>query len=187
MTLMAGSDGVENLPEANPPGFRLRRMVMADVEQVFAIDQVSFSLPWTERSYRFEVSQSPHSHLWVAVREDDDQAVLGMIVIWLLVDEAHIGSLAVHPDHRRRGIARALLSHSLLELIPLGAKEALLEVRRGNLAAQALYRMYGFKVAAVRPRYYRDNNEDALLMTLRPLDSERLRLLAQPGAEQGGV
>jgi ribosomal-protein-alanine N-acetyltransferase len=169
------------IPEGDIPGqtgafkFTIRRMKLEDVEQVFAIDQISFSLPWTERSYRFEISENPHSHLWVAVPEDAKDQILGMIVVWLIVDEAHIGSVAVHPDYRRLGIGEALIAHALLELIPLGAVQAMLEVRRSNLAAQALYHKFGFSVAAIRPRYYRDNNEDALLMNLSPLDAGRLR------------
>jgi ribosomal-protein-alanine N-acetyltransferase len=168
METHGGSAGLE---------FHIRHMQIEDVEQVFAIDRISFSLPWTERSYRFEITENPHSHLWVAVLDEDPERILGMIVVWLLVDEAHIGSIAVHPDYRRRGIAEALLIRALMELIPSGAVQAMLEVRRSNMPAQAMYHKFGFTVDAIRPRYYRDNNEDALLMTLKPLNPETIREL----------
>jgi ribosomal-protein-alanine N-acetyltransferase len=99
----------------------------------------------------------------------------------VIVDEAHIGSLAVHPDYRRLGIARALLVRSLAAAAGRGATQATLEVRRSNLAAQALYRRFGFEVVGMRPRYYRDNQEDALLMTAVQYDPARLQeLLDEP-------
>jgi ribosomal-protein-alanine N-acetyltransferase len=83
----------------------------------------------------------------------------------------------VHPEYRRRGIARRLLAETLIAMSEKGARSATLEVRRSNLAAQDLYRKFGFKVVGLRPRYYRDNNEDALLMTLENIDREILQRL----------
>ncbi len=157
----------------------IRPMQLADIEQVHAIDVLSFSLPWSERSFRFELTENESAFAWVAEvgLPDGSRGVAGMIVIWRVVDEAHIGTIAVHPDFRGRGIGRRLLAASLLEMIEKGAFQALLEVRRSNLPAQALYRHFGFVVVGIRPRYYHDNNEDALLMTLKPLDAEALRRL----------
>lgn len=152
----------------------IRRMRLEDVEQVHAIDVLSFSMPWTERSYRFELTENPSSHLWVA---ELNGRVVAMIAYWLIVDEAHIGTIAVHPEYRRRGIARRLLAETLIAMSEKGARSATLEVRRSNLAAQDLYRKFGFKVVGLRPRYYRDNNEDALLMTLENIDREILQRL----------
>lgn len=157
----------------------IRPMTEADVKQVHAIDLVSFSLPWTERSFHFEVSENPASRPWVAeaVLADGQRGVIGMLVMWLIVDEVHIGTIAVHPERRGKGIARRLLARALLSAQAEGVEKAFLEVRRSNLAAQKLYARFGFEMTDVRKRYYIDNNEDALLMTLEPLQPEALQRL----------
>jgi len=166
--------------DANPVlAVRVRRMQLQDVEQVSAIDGLSFSLPWPERSYRFEVTENGAARAWVAEVEGQ---LAGMLVLWLIVDEVHIGTIAVHPDFRQRGVAQRLLADALLAASEEGAVRVFLEVRRGNLAAQALYHKFGFVVDSVRPKYYRDNGEDALLMTLETLQPARCRQLAgEPG------
>lgn len=162
-----------------PLSVTVRPMVLADVEAVYAIDRLSFSLPWTERAYRYEISENTSTSAWVAEAElpDGIHRVVGMIVTWLILDEAHVGTIAVHPDFRKLHIGARLLAACLADMINKGADQALLEVRRGNLSAQHLYERFGFEVVGVRPHYYRDNGEDALLMTLRPLDLEKLSSL----------
>jgi [ribosomal protein S18]-alanine N-acetyltransferase len=152
-------------------------MTLNDLPDVHVIDMQSFSLPWSERSFRFEVTSNPASRCWVVEIQEGQDApkVVGLIVIWLILDEAHIGTIAIHPDYRRHGLARKLLVRSLIEAHAEGAQTAMLEVRRGNLGAQALYTQLGFEVVGVRPRYYKDNYEDALLLTLSPLDADQLR------------
>ena len=144
----------------------IRRMTLDDLAQVVAIDKVSFSLPWPERSFRFEIADNPASRAWVA---ELDGKVVGAIVAWLLVDEAHIATIATHPDFRRQGIAGKLLIHALEYMRSEGARISVLEVRESNAAAQEMYRKFGFEESGRRPRYYRDNSEDAILMTLRDL------------------
>ncbi|MBV6402068.1 MAG: Ribosomal-protein-alanine acetyltransferase [Anaerolineales bacterium] len=144
----------------------IRRMTLDDLAQVVAIDKVSFSLPWPERSFRFEITDNPASRAWVA---EENGKVVGAIVAWLLVDEAHIATIATHPDFRRRGIASKLLVHTLQSMMNEGALTSVLEVRESNSAAQEMYRKFGFEESGRRPRYYRDNNEDAILMTLNNL------------------
>ena len=149
----------------------LRPMELKDVEQVYTIDVQSFSLPWSERSYRFELTENTASRPWVAeaVSAQGARQVVGMLVAWIIIDEVHIATIATHPAFRRLGIGRRLLAQILHEGIKAGAIKAFLEVRRGNLAAQKLYESFGFVVTGVRPRYYLDTHEDALLMTLEPL------------------
>ena len=149
----------------------IRKMTLDDIEQVVAIDRVSFSLPWPERSFRFELTDNPASRCWVA---ELDGRIVGMIVVWLIVDEVHVATIATHPDFRRQGIAKNLLSHTLQHLSSEGAQSSFLEVRASNLAAQEMYRKFGYEESGVRRRYYRDNDEDALLMTLESLDVEKL-------------
>ncbi len=157
----------------------IRQMTLEDMEQVHVIDVMSFSMPWTIRSFRFELTENTNSRLYVAeVREGDAPPRLaGMIVMWMILDEAHIGTIAVHPDYRRMGIGRKLLAEALLTAAREKAKQAFLEVRRSNTAALGLYISFGFEVVGMRPRYYSDNHEDALLMTLFHLDPQALERL----------
>lgn len=158
----------------------IRRMTLEDVAAVHLIDVISFSLPWPERSFRYELTQNPASRMWVVEVEDDEggKNVVGMLGMWLLVDEVHIGTIAIHPDYRRKGIARLLLVKALREAYREGARMVFLEVRINNLAAQDLYRKFGFKVVGIRPRYYSDNHEDALMMNLDPLSLDVIEHLA---------
>jgi [ribosomal protein S18]-alanine N-acetyltransferase len=160
----------------------LRPMRLEDVEQVHDIDVLSFSLPWTERSYRFELTENPAAALFVAEISDADgkAQVVGMISTWFIIDEVHIATIAIHPDYRRRGIGRRLLAHGMLHSAYKGANTAMLEVRRSNLGAQDLYRQFGFVEIGIRAHYYQDNNEDALLLNLEPIDVETLRRLEKP-------
>jgi ribosomal-protein-alanine N-acetyltransferase len=145
----------------------IRRMTLEDVPTVQVIDSLSFSLPWPERSFRFELTENPVSRCWVA---EFDGCIAAMLVLWLIIDEAHIATIATHPDFRRQGIGEQLMLAALESARGEGAAHAFLEVRAGNAGAIALYKKYGFVVAGVRPRYYKDNNEDAILMDLENLN-----------------
>lgn len=145
-------------------------MTLDDVPAVVALDQLSFSLPWPERSFRFELTDNPNSRCWVA---EVDGRIVGTIVAWLLVDEAHIATIATHPDHRRQGIARKLLTYALRYMSREGAVTSFLEVRESNTAAQGMYRRFGYEEVGRRKRYYKDTDEDAILMTLKRLDRFR--------------
>jgi len=149
----------------------IRKMTMEDVPAVVALDQIAFSLPWPERSFRFEVTANPASRCWVA---EVDRRIVGMIVAWLLVDEVHIATLTTHPDFRRQGIAQKLLTHTLRYTFDEGAVSSFLEVRESNLAAQEMYRKFGYENTGRRKRYYKDNDEDAILMALESLNVEKL-------------
>lgn len=149
----------------------IRRMTVEDIPAVIELDQKSFSLPWPERSFRFELTDNPASRCWVA---EVDRKVVAMIVVWLLVDEAHVATVATDPDFRRQGIAKKLLSHTLRRLMDEGARSSFLEVRESNIAAQEMYRKFGYVKIGRRRRYYRDNDEDAILMNLDSLNAERL-------------
>jgi ribosomal-protein-alanine N-acetyltransferase len=145
-----------------------RRMTLEDVPAVHEIDQQSFSLPWPESSFHFELSQNPISRSWVA---EADGKVIAMLVLWLIMDEAHIATIATHPDYRRKGIGEQIMLVGLRKARQEGARRAFLEVRAGNLVAQMMYKKYGFVTAGIRRRYYKDNDEDALLMDLNDLNS----------------
>jgi ribosomal-protein-alanine N-acetyltransferase len=158
-----------------------RLMKLEDVDQVYAIDVLSFSLPWSGRSFRFEVSENPASKPWVAewLGENGISQVVGMLVLWIVVDEAHVGTIAIHPDFRRQKIGQHLLATALLDAFTFGVRRVFLEVRQSNQAAQTMYLKFGFEVDGSRPHYYVDNNEDALLMTLKNLSPESIQHLLE--------
>ena len=145
----------------------IRRMTLDDIPAVIELDQLSFSLPWPERSFRFELTENPASRCWVIELEGK---IVGMLVAWLLVDEAHIATIATHPDHRRQGIGRKLLAHALRYMSKEGAVTSLLEVRESNTSAREMYRGFGYEDVGRRKGYYKDTGEDAILMTLNSLE-----------------
>ena len=145
-------------------------MDLADVPGAYALDVLSFSLPWTERSFHYEVTENANARNWVAELSQDGSAhLVGMLVLWFFLDEAHIATLAVHPEFRRRGIAKRIMQTALRAAYNEGATRALLEVRAGNQAALNMYKEFGFEIVGRRNHYYHDNDEDALLMNLENL------------------
>ena len=164
---------------------RVRAMTQEDLEQVQAIDQASFTLPWPSSAYRYELFDNENSLCRVAelLLPEGKWGVVGLIVIWLVLDEAHIATIAIHPAYRGHGIARKLLAESLKDCLEQGAHSATLEVREHNEVAQSLYQQFGFNVVGRRTHYYRDNQEDALLMTLPELNQEDLTHLSHTNGD----
>jgi len=154
--------------------YTIRPMTVEDLEQVVEIDQLSFSLPWPAHSFRYELLENDVSRQWVVEMQSTNGTlkVIGMIVVWLIMDEAHIATIAVHPEYRGRGIGRQILLAALGECAAQGALSATLEVRERNAIAIDMYRKLGFEVVGLRKRYYQDTNEDAILMTL---ETQRLK------------
>ena len=151
--------------------FELRPMRRGDLPQVHALELAIFPTPWSFNSYQFELERNTASDLWVIeAQEGSETKVVAYVVVWLLVDEAHIANIAVDPAYRRLGLARRLMQHVLARAARQGLSCATLEVRAGNHAAQTLYESFGFSVAGRRKAYYRDNQEDALTMRLDALD-----------------
>src|SRR5579883_2693570 len=98
-------------------------------------------------------------------------SIIGFAGLWLMVDEAHITTIAMHPDYRRMGLGEFMLASLIDIAYDIGAKWVTLEVRVSNYAAQNLYRKYGFREAGLRHRYYSDNQEDALIMWTEEINS----------------
>lgn len=101
--------------------------------------------------------------------------IVGFAGLWLMVDEAHITTIATHPDFRHRGLGELLLTSLFDIAYDIGARQVTLEVRVSNTVAQNLYRKYGFREAGIRRRYYSDNQEDALIMWTDDIMSNRYR------------
>jgi [ribosomal protein S18]-alanine N-acetyltransferase len=132
------------------------------IDQVLAIEESSFTSPWTRTMYLAELENTGVSYCYLA--KDLAGAPVGFCSFWRVLDELHINNLAVLPAFRRGGIATALLTHVLAEGARLGARRATLEVRRSNEPARLLYERFGFTIAGERPGYYTKPAEDALVL-----------------------
>lgn len=152
-------------------------MTLDDLPQVSEIDKNSFTLPWPENSFRYELSQNSSSQLWVAEKciFENILKIIGMICVWIIVDEVHIATLAVHPDFRQGGIGTKLVAKALNSAYNLDVRSAYLEVRESNTEAQKLYKKFGFEIVNRRIQYYSDNHEDALLMNLKKIDPQVIK------------
>lgn len=156
------------------------------------IERAAFPLPWPEQAYRHEIQHNPNSYFIVtrattqpegngrvpatllqrllrrlpASLPTADRPMVGFGGLWMIVGEAHISTIATHPQWRGMGVGELLLMSMLRDGQRHDADVATLEVRVSNLVAQNLYRKYRFEEVGRRKRYYRDNNEDALIMTV---------------------
>lgn len=165
-------------------------MRIDDLGAVHEIEQASFSAPWPPNAYLSELQTNRLAH-YLVIRVDG--RVVGFGGIWLMVDEAHVTTFAIHPDWRRLRLGERLLVALLDVAVDRRAGEATLEVRLSNLAARRLYEKYGFRPVGIRPRYYTDDGEDALIMTTERLDSVpmvarigRLRAALEAADREGG-
>src|SRR5580765_8164080 len=132
------------------------------IDQVLAIEEASFSNPWTREMYLAELENPGVSFCYLAY--DAGGRAIGFCSFWRVLDELHINNLAVLPDFRHRGVGAELLAFVLNEGARLGALRATLEVRRSNTPALMLYERYGFTVAGIRRDYYTNPQEDALIL-----------------------
>jgi [ribosomal protein S18]-alanine N-acetyltransferase len=149
-----------------PPGLALRRMGLADLGRVMEIELQAFKHPWTEELFCNELLHDWSTVLVAERAEEPAPRIVGFIIFWLVHDEVHILNVATDPAQRRQGIARVLLTECVARGRACQARLATLEVRRSNLAAIKLYEDFGFKSVGVRPNYYADEGEDAIVMLL---------------------
>lgn len=149
---------------------RVRDLTRNDVPTVAAIAALTFPTPWPPAAFASEVGR-PRSRFFVG---ELNGAVIGFVGTWIVLDEAHIATIAVHPQHQRHGYGEYLLIWALTDAQAHGAQSALLEVRESNTSAQCLYARYGFEAVGRRKGYYKDTGEDALLLTARPIHTRRV-------------
>ena len=169
---------------ARPPlKVRVEPMTLDDVPDVHRIEAASFPTPWPDYAFRQELQTNRLAH-YLVVRVGSQAVAYGGL--WLMVDEAHVTTFAVLPDWRRQGIGGRLMLDLSRIALDLNARVMTLEVRLSNRAARGLYARFGFRPVGVRPRYYSDNNEDALIMTTSPLDSPEMTLVLAKMAELYG-
>jgi len=140
----------------------LRLASAEDLPAILAIERASFASPWTEKMFADEL-KNEWSNVWVA-EAGEPRRVVAFAVFWVACDEIHVLNVAVAPEERRRGHARLLLRSVLAFGEHRRMSHVVLEVRPSNLGAQRLYQSLDFRPVGVRPRYYQDNGEDAILM-----------------------
>ena len=139
----------------------IRPMTMGDIDAIAEMERLVFTLPWSRDAFRRELEENVAARYLVL---EDQGRILAYGGIWLVIDEAHVTNIAVHPDVRGRGFGERLM-RALMRLASDTCMGMItLEVRRSNAAAQALYRKVGFQDVGYRKRYYQDNQEDALIM-----------------------
>lgn len=158
---------------ARPPvRVRLSAMRVEDIADVHIIERASFPVPWPAYAFRQELATNRLARYLVLRVGDEVVAYAGL---WLMVDEAHVTTFAVLPGWRRQGLGSRLLLALLDLAAEIGASVATLEVRLSNQGARHLYERFGFRPVGVRPGYYSDNGEDALIMTTEELASRAMR------------
>lgn len=184
--------------------YHVRLMREEDIAQVTEIDREAFPTQWPPVDFRHELD-SWLAH-YIVVGEDKPEVttakkiepppigkeyILGFAGFWMMADEAHITSIAVRKIHRRQGIGELLLISMIDLATRLNARNLTLEVRASNLAAQNLYRKYGFVQVGVRRGYYTDNKEEAVLMSTENIASasfqSRLNELKKAYSQRWGI
>ena len=159
----------------------IETMSPADINEVRRIETLSFSTQWPSDAFYNELQSNRSAHYYVG-------KIAGRVVayggIWVVMEDSHITAIAVDPDFRGRKFGELLLAYLIDRAIERDAGWMTLEVRESNVAAQRLYRKYGFTTVATRKAYYSDNNESALVMWAGDLrgDLYRERLLAMRSA-----
>lgn len=137
-------------------------MDLVDLDRVMELQRRAFTHPWTTDMVKKELTQD-----WSTVLlAEEGGALLGISIFWLVHDELHLLNIATDPQHRQQGIASALLEASLERGRAHKCRIATLEVRRSNAPALALYRAHGFRPVGLRPNYYTDDREDAVVMIM---------------------
>ena len=185
--------------------FVVESMQVEQLDQVRRIERASFPTPWPRNAYRREILSNERAH-YLVVRTTSETApepkrrqfplsilpfgrsdardVVAFCGVWVLLDEAHITTIAVDPDYRRLGLGEVLIIQMARIALRARATRMTLEVRMSNEAAQRLYRKYGFSDGGVRPRYYSDDFEDALIMRSEDLASPGFAERMDAGEEE---
>jgi [ribosomal protein S18]-alanine N-acetyltransferase len=137
-------------------------MNIADLDEVMAIERSSFRFPWSLGFFRQELQVACAR----SIAAELDGKIIGYVLFWVLPGAIDIHNIAVHPEYRRRGLARVLLSRVTEDAKSQSISCVLLEVRKSNIVAQKLYESMGFGMTGIRKGYYSDNDEDAFTMAL---------------------
>ena len=139
----------------------IREMKETDLDRIVEIEGKIFSPPWSREAFLLEITKNLLAKYLVAII---DEMVVGYGGIWLILDEGHITNIAVDENYRGLGVGDRLLGGLIGLCSEKGLSAITLEVRKSNEIAKSLYKKYGFKEYGIRPKYYADNNEDAIIM-----------------------
>jgi ribosomal-protein-alanine N-acetyltransferase len=151
---------------------------VVSLPHILKIEEACFSAPWTRKMLEAELSGNPFAHFLLAkqagghAEEGAAELIVGYLCYWIVFEEIRLMNLAVIESMRHRGIARSLVTAALQTGLSQSAQRALLEVRASNRPAQTLYQGFGFRETGVRPKYYHNPVEDAVLMELDPIIME---------------
>ena len=140
---------------------RVRIAKSSDLDDIYELDVQTFAMPWSKEALSYDILENDNAFVIVAECEGE---FAGYADIWTVLDEADLNSIAVRVDFRRKGIGDAIMLTMTEMLSANGVATINLEVRVSNIPAIKLYKKYGFKECGVRPGYYLDNGEDALIM-----------------------
>lgn len=146
---------------SQPIELEFRYMTMQDVGAVAELERLAFTTPWPHDAFVNELTKNPNARYVVAVHNNRIVAYCGM---WIIIDEAHITNIAVHPLFRGKKIGLSLMIKMMGFAKMSGAHSMTLEVRPSNTVARNMYIRLGFREHGLRKRYYSDNNEDAIIM-----------------------
>lgn len=139
----------------------LREMEIKDIDAIMEIEKESFSTPWTRNAFEKEIKENMLAKYIVA---DLEGKAVGYAGIWLIIDEGHVTNIAIANAHRGKGIGKFLMMGLIDFCKDSGIHNMTLEVRASNIIAQNLYKKLGFLDCGIRPNYYADDHEDAVIM-----------------------
>jgi [ribosomal protein S18]-alanine N-acetyltransferase len=194
----------------NRPHVIVRPMSINDIDEVVEIDKLAFPTPWPARTYRYEISSNERSMMIVlenaaTIPHQNGNSklsgwlrrftgepteygrLMGYSGMWHIADEAHVSTIAIHPDWRGLHLGHLLIWCMIRRAIQQDARMVTLEVRVTNIVAQNLYRKYGFEIMGRRKGYYRDNSEDAFMMGITSLDESYKQRLKELAGELGAL
>ena len=155
------------------PTLAFEKMQLSDLQQVMAIENEAFTTPWNASSFRMGLrNPKPNEHFYIARLNEQ---IVGYVVFRIVCDEGHLFNLAVAAAYRRRGLAKYLLAATLEIIAANGGRDVFLEVNVANVAAQNLYRQFGFRICRLRKNYY-GFRQDAYVLRLSAAESGAFRI-----------
>lgn len=164
----------------------IQRAALHDVDALVALEQESFTVPWSRKMFEVEITSNQFGHLYLARSSSKDglgKPILGYVCFWCVFEELRFLNLAVAPFARKQGIGQGLVSFALAYGKRLGTDKALLEVRTSNDPARQLYGHFGFQEYGQRKAYYTNPDEDAILMRLESFPEDLVRKFSSQNEE----